>query len=50
MLAEELVGARFVSARSIAEWRLYPHRLDDLAIGFVTDCYSTTAANRLSGG
>jgi pimeloyl-ACP methyl ester carboxylesterase len=50
MLAEELVGARFVAARSILEWRLAPDRLDDLAIGFVAECYAASAGNRLLGG
>jgi pimeloyl-ACP methyl ester carboxylesterase len=50
MLADELVGAHFVSARSIFEWRLAPDRLDDLAIGFVTECYSSHGGNRLLGG
>jgi pimeloyl-ACP methyl ester carboxylesterase len=50
MLAEELVGARFVSARSILEWRLHPDRLDDLAIGFVQECFAAPAGSRLTGG
>lgn len=50
MLAEELVGARFVPARSILEWRLRPDRLDDLAIGFVAECYDTPESARLLGG
>jgi len=50
MLAEELVGARFVAARSILEWRVAPDRLDDLAIGFVTECYDGAGGNRLLGG
>jgi pimeloyl-ACP methyl ester carboxylesterase len=50
MLAEELVGARFVPARSILEWRLRPNRLDDLAIGFVAECYDTPESARLLGG
>lgn len=50
MLAEELVGARFVPARSILEWRLRPDRLDDLAIGFVAECYDTPEGARLLGG
>lgn len=49
MLADELVGARFVSARSILEWRLFPERLDEVAIGFVRDCYETPAGSRLVG-
>lgn len=50
MLAEELVGARFVAARSILEWRLAPDRLDDVAIGFVAECYAAPGGNRLLGG
>lgn len=50
MLAEELVGARFVAARSILEWRLSPDRLDDQAIGFVAECYDTPEGARLLGG
>jgi len=50
MLAEELVGARFVSARSILEWRVSPHRLDDLAVEFVGDCFADQRENRLTGG
>ena len=48
MLAEELVGARFVSARSILEWRVSPHRLDDLAVEFVGDCFAHPRENRLA--
>jgi len=48
MLAEELVGGRFVSARSILEWRVSPHRLDDLAVEFVGDCFSHPRENRLA--
>jgi pimeloyl-ACP methyl ester carboxylesterase len=50
MLADELVGARFIEARSIAEWRLFPDRLDALAIGFVEECYSAAATDRRLGG
>ena len=50
MLAEELVGGRFVSARSILEWRVSPHRLDDLAVEFVGDCFADQRENRLTGG
>jgi len=34
MLAEELPDARFVQARSILEWRLWPDRLNREAAGF----------------
>jgi len=50
MLAEELVGARFVAARSILEWRVAPERLDEVAIGFVDDCWSERAGGRAIGG
>jgi pimeloyl-ACP methyl ester carboxylesterase len=50
MLADELVGARFVAAKSIVEWRVRPDRLDDLAIGFVEECYTASASSRLLGG
>jgi len=50
MLAEELVGARFVAARSILEWRLRPHRLDEVAAAFVDECYTTVAGSRLTTG
>lgn len=49
MLADELVGARFVEARSILEWRIAPERLDNLAAGFVADCYEAAAGSRLLG-
>jgi pimeloyl-ACP methyl ester carboxylesterase len=49
MLADELVGARFVAARSILEWRLSPKRLDDLAIAFVGECYAAPASSRMLG-
>jgi pimeloyl-ACP methyl ester carboxylesterase len=50
MLADELVGARFVAATSIVEWRLHPDRLDDLAIGFVQECYADSTSSRSLGG
>jgi pimeloyl-ACP methyl ester carboxylesterase len=49
MLADELVGARFVSARSILEWRLFPERLDELASAFVTECFGAREGSRLLG-
>jgi pimeloyl-ACP methyl ester carboxylesterase len=49
MLADELVGARFVEARSILEWRLFPERLDGLAGAFVTECWSMAGAARRLG-
>lgn len=50
MLADELVGARFVAARSILEWRMAPERLDNLAAGFVAECYEAQAGSRVLGG
>lgn len=50
MLADELVGARFVAARSILEWRVAPERLDNLAAGFVAECYEAQAGTRVLGG
>ncbi|HEY0902431.1 MAG TPA: alpha/beta hydrolase [Marmoricola sp.] len=47
MLAEELVGARFVSARSILEWRVSPDRLDRVAVDFVQECYAAPPGSRL---
>jgi pimeloyl-ACP methyl ester carboxylesterase len=49
MLAEELVGARFVAARSILEWRVAPGRLDKVAVAFVDECWSGKAESRLVG-
>jgi pimeloyl-ACP methyl ester carboxylesterase len=43
MLAEEMPNARFVEARGILEWRLRPDRLNDEAIGFVTECWATAS-------
>jgi len=48
MLAEELVGGRFVPASSILEWRVAPHRLNDLAVEFVADCFAHPRENRLA--
>src|SRR4051794_4166289 len=50
MLADELVAARFVPARSILEWRLAPQRLDDLAVDFVAECFADPDAKRLTSG
>jgi hypothetical protein len=49
MLADEMVGARFVAARSILEWRIAPERLDNLAAGFVAECFDAPAGSRLLG-
>ncbi len=40
MLADEMPNARFVAARSIAEWRATPDRLDAEAVAFVTQCWA----------
>ena len=50
MLADEMVGARFVAAKSILEWRIAPERLDNLAAGFVAECFEAPAGSRLLGG
>ncbi|HET6167134.1 MAG TPA: alpha/beta hydrolase [Marmoricola sp.] len=50
MLAEELVGARFVEARNVLEWGLAPDRLDAVAIAFVEECYADPAAGRQVSG
>lgn len=39
MLADELVDARFVEARSVLEWRFAPDRLDAAAAEFVEACW-----------
>jgi pimeloyl-ACP methyl ester carboxylesterase len=41
MLAQELPHVRFVRASSILEWRVRPERLDQEAVDFVRDCWST---------
>jgi pimeloyl-ACP methyl ester carboxylesterase len=50
MLAEELVGATFVPARSVLEWRVAPDRLDALATAFVRECFDSPGSSRLTGG
>ena len=40
MLADEMPNARFVEARSYAEWRVTPARLDAEAVAFVTHCWA----------
>jgi pimeloyl-ACP methyl ester carboxylesterase len=40
MLADEMPDARFVEARSYAEWRVTPARLDAEAVAFVTHCWA----------
>lgn len=44
MLAREVSGSRFVRARSIAEWRMRPARLDAVAVEFVTECWEASEA------
>ena len=50
MLAEEMVGARFVPASSILEWRVAPDRLNHIAVDFVEECYAAAAGSRRVGG
>jgi pimeloyl-ACP methyl ester carboxylesterase len=50
MLADELVDARFVSARSVVEWGLAPDRLNDVAIGFIDECYASASPNQQASG
>jgi pimeloyl-ACP methyl ester carboxylesterase len=49
MLAEELVAARFVEARSILEWRATPDRLDEIAVAFVGECFDLPGSRSLGG-
>jgi pimeloyl-ACP methyl ester carboxylesterase len=49
MLAEELVAARFVEARSIVEWRATPERLDEIAVAFVDECFDLPGSRSLGG-
>ena len=49
MLAEEMVGARFVPARSILEWRVAPERLNHIAVEFVEECYAAAGTRRVGG-
>ena len=50
LLAEELPQARFVEARSILEWRYWPDRLDQEAIGFIEECYRPGRPRRARAG
>jgi pimeloyl-ACP methyl ester carboxylesterase len=50
LLAEELPAARFVEARSILEWRLYPDRLNREAIAFLGECHHPAKARRTRNG
>jgi pimeloyl-ACP methyl ester carboxylesterase len=49
MLAEELVAACFVEARSILEWRATPDRLDEIAVAFVGECFDLPGSRSLGG-
>lgn len=51
MLADEMPTARFVRARGIWEWRLFPERLDHEAKAFVEACFTApaTASGRRLG-
>jgi pimeloyl-ACP methyl ester carboxylesterase len=49
MLADEMPRARFVRARSILEWRLWPERLDHEAAEFALECWATPAEVRRRG-
>lgn len=42
MLADELVGSRFVEAESILEWRYRPDRLNREAVDFLRACWAGT--------
>lgn len=46
LLADELPLARFVRARSILEWRLWPERLDKEAADFALECWEAPARRR----
>ena len=46
MLAEELPRARFVRARSILEWRLWPERLDHEAAEFALEVWDAEPTRR----
>jgi pimeloyl-ACP methyl ester carboxylesterase len=47
MLAEELTGSRYVTARSPLEWRARPERLDAVAAAFVQECFETRSGRLL---
>lgn len=49
MLADEMPRARFVRARSILEWRLWPERLDHEAAEFALECWATPTEVRRRG-
>ncbi|WP_296607321.1 alpha/beta fold hydrolase [Nocardioides sp.] len=49
MLAEELPKGTFVKARSVAEWRLHPDRLDRHAADLATRCWKAPRRSRRAG-
>jgi pimeloyl-ACP methyl ester carboxylesterase len=49
MLAEELVHAEFVRARSFFEWRVRPERLNAMAAAFALRCWQTPRRKRRTG-
>jgi pimeloyl-ACP methyl ester carboxylesterase len=46
LLAEEMPNARFVEARSVLEWRLYPDRLTRETVSFVAECLGNGKPSR----
>ena len=50
LLADEMPNARFVEARSILEWRLYPDRLTREAVAFLDECSRHSRPHRARGG
>jgi pimeloyl-ACP methyl ester carboxylesterase len=50
LLVDELPNARFVEARSVLEWRLYPDRLNHEAVAFLDECHRAGKPHRARGG
>jgi len=50
LLAAEMPRARFVEARSIVEWRLFPERLNREAIAFLDEVHQPSNPYRARGG
>jgi pimeloyl-ACP methyl ester carboxylesterase len=50
LLADEMPRARFVEARSIVEWRLFPERLNREAIAFLDEVHQPSNPYRARGG
>ena len=50
LLADEMPQARFVEARSIVEWRLFPERLNREAIAFLDEVHRPSKPYRARGG